>query len=217
MHAEPSPAPRRRGRPRSEELTTRRRHELIEAAYAVFAKKGYAAAGVPDIAAHLDIGHGTFYRYFDSKRDVLDHVVDYGVDLFMRATFADVPPGSAQSLDEFLGQLRAISGRVFTLAETEPGLVQVMLLEATSIDEELTERLMGLMDTFAAMTATYLEHGVRAGFLREDLDTEVAAKALGALLGPGLLRTLRGEFPPATRKRYEDSLVALVSDGVRAR
>jgi AcrR family transcriptional regulator len=212
-----TPAPRGRGRPRSDELTARRRQELVDAAYAVFAEKGYVAAGVADIAARLDIGHGTFYRYFASKRDVLDHVVDAAVERFATATLADVGASPAGTLDEFLAQLRAVLHRVFLLAETEPGLVRVILLEATSIDEQLTERLMGLLDGFTAMTASWLERGVGAGFLRADLDAVVAAKVLGALLAPGLVRALRGHFPPAVRERYEHSLVALVTDGVVAR
>ena len=214
--AEASPTPRRRGRPRSDELTARRRQELVEAAYAVFAEKGYIAAGVPDIVTRLDIAHGTFYRYFTSKRDILDHVVDAAVERFMAETLAAAPPSSAMTADDFVDQLRAVLHRTFTLAETEPGLVQVILLEATSIDEELTDRLMSLMDMFTAMTATYLEHGVRAGFLRADLDPQVAARVLGALMAPGLVRALRGRFPADVRDRYERSLAALIADGVRA-
>jgi AcrR family transcriptional regulator len=217
MNEIPASRRRPRGRPRSDELTARRRQELIEAAYAVFAEKGYAAAAVTDVTARLEIAHGTFYRYFDSKRDILDHVVDYGVDRFMAVTLGEAQPAAAASLEAFVEQLRDMSRRLFALAETEPGLVQVILLEATSIDEELTERLMGLMDMFTAMTAAFLDAGVRAGYLREDLDTDVVAKALGSLLAPGMVRALRGQFPPEMRRRYEDELVALVSDGIRAR
>jgi AcrR family transcriptional regulator len=215
MNAETSPA-RRRGRPRSEERAAQRRQELIEAAYAVFSRKGYNATGVADIAAELGIGHGTFYRYFDSKRDILDHVVDYGVDRFMTATLAEAPPDAASTLDEYLGQLHTITSSLFALVEREPGLVQIMLIEATSIDDELTERLMGLLDTFAVMTAGYIEHGVDAGFLRPDLDTGVTARALMALLGPGLVLALRGRLTDDVRRRYESSLLSLFADGLRA-
>jgi AcrR family transcriptional regulator len=214
---EAEPPPRRRGRPPSEELVARRRQELIEAAYEVFSEKGYTAAGIADIAQKLDIGHGTFYRYFESKRDILDHVVDYGVERVLSVIEADAPPQAAESLEEFLDQMRRISQRLFELVDSEPGLVQVVLLEATSIDEELTRRLMGLMDTFGVMAASYVEHGVQRGFLRSDLDTEVVAHGISALVMPGLLLALRGDFGPEQRRRYRDGLIGLIADGIRRR
>jgi AcrR family transcriptional regulator len=207
---------RRRGRPPSAELAAQRRQEIIEASYEVFAEKGYTAAGIADIAQRLDIGHGTFYRYFESKRDVLDHVVDYGVERVISAIQEDAAPDAADTLEEFSGQLTRIGEKIFELVDSEPGLVQVIMLEATSIDEEMTQRVMGLVDTVGAIAATYLDHGVRSGFLRADLDTEVAAHAIGALLIPGLVNALRGSFGPAERRRYNAGLLSLILDGTRA-
>ena len=214
--ATPEGAPRR-GRPPSAELVARRRQELIEAAYNVFSEKGYTAAGIADIAQRLDIGHGTFYRYFDSKRDILDHVVDYGVERLIDAIQAEEPPQASETLEEFLEQLSHLSDRVFELVDSEPGLVQVIMLEATSIDEELLQRLLGLMDTFGVMASSYLDHGVQRGFLRADMDTEVVAHGISALVIPGLINAIRGTFGPEQRTRYKRELIALVGRGIAAR
>ena len=60
-------------------FSQRKRHELreeiVDAAFAEFAERGYHDTGIADIARRLGIGHGTFYRYFENKRDILDHVV----------------------------------------------------------------------------------------------------------------------------------------------
>jgi AcrR family transcriptional regulator len=215
--ASPPEAPRRRGRPPSDELIARRREELIAAAYEVFSEKGYTAAGIADIAQKLDIGHGTFYRYFESKRDILDHVVDYGFEHFVDTIQQDDAPEAPQTLDEFLDQMRHISERFFALIEREPGLVQVLMLEATSIDEELTARLMGLMDTMGALITTRVEHGIRKGFLRPDLDAEVIAHGLGVLVIPGMIQALRGTFDAKQQQRYTDELIRFVAEGLRTR
>ena len=123
----------RGGRPPPDQLAERRRRQIIEAAYEVFSRKGYSAAGIADIAEELGIGHGTFYRYFKNKRDILDQVVDYGVERIMDAlTLETTEP--AKTLDEFREQLRRIGERLFALLDSEPGLGQIVLLEATSID-----------------------------------------------------------------------------------
>src|SRR3954452_7768325 len=125
------PDPPRRGRPPDEKLAAERRRALIEAAYAVFAEKGYIAAGIADIDERLDVGRGTFYRHFQSKREILDHVVDHALERFLAAIAADAPPGEAATFDEFAAQMRRISDRVFTIAETEPGLIRLLIFEAT--------------------------------------------------------------------------------------
>ena len=47
--------------------TTDRRAELLTAARAVFARKGYEAATVSDIVARAGVAQGTFYLYYPSK------------------------------------------------------------------------------------------------------------------------------------------------------
>src|SRR5437764_9669836 len=124
---------RRGGRPPSEALVERRRREIVEAAYEVFSTKGYTATGIADIAERLGIGHGTFYRYFKNKRDVLDQVVDYGVERLLSVLEAEAA-AQARTLEEFRAQLRRLGERLFALLDSEPGLGQIVLLEATSID-----------------------------------------------------------------------------------
>ena len=43
---------------------------LIEAATATFVENGYDATGTPDIAERAGVSVGTFYRYFDDKKQV---------------------------------------------------------------------------------------------------------------------------------------------------
>jgi AcrR family transcriptional regulator len=208
---------RRRGRrPPPEDLVERRRKEIIEAAYEVFSTKGYSAAGIADIAERLGIGHGTFYRYFKNKRDILDQVVDYGVERIV-GTLELATAEPAGTIDEFRDQLRGIGERLFTLLDSEPGLGQVVLMEATSIDEEMTQRILGLLDTFGALGAAFLQNGVSRGFLRGDIDTDSLGRAVTGLVLPALFAALRGETRAEERTRYIEAMVSLICDGIGAR
>ncbi len=206
---------RRGRRPPPDELVERRRAEIIEAAYEVFSRKGYSATGIADIAERLGMGHGTFYRYFKNKRDILDQVVDYGVERIVSELELETPE-PAKTLDEFREQLRHIGERLFALLDAEPGLGQVVMLEATSIDEEMTQRVLGLIDTFGALAATFLQNGVNRGFLRQDLDTASVGRAITSLTLPGLFAAVRGEAGEDERKRYIDAMVGLVCEGIAA-
>jgi AcrR family transcriptional regulator len=210
-----SPGRRRGRRPPPDELVERRRTEIIEAAYEVFSTRGYSASGIADIAERLGIGHGTFYRYFKNKRDILDQVVDYGVERIVSALELETAE-PARTLDEFRDQLRHIGERLFALLDEDPGLGSVVLLEATSIDEEMTQRVLGLLDTFGGLGAMFLQNGVKQGFLRNDLDTASLGRAITALTLPGLFAAIRGDAGAEERRRYIEAMIGLVCDGLKA-
>ena len=181
----------------------------------VFGERGYKATGTADIAAHLGMGEGTIYRYFENKREIVDHVLDYGVEQLVTAIQEVAPVEAAGSIDELAGQLRVIAAEVFGLFERQPQLVRV-LLESTAIDEELMRRVLGLIDTFAALTAGYLGHGIRVGFVRDDLNLEVLAKGLNALFMPAMFTPVIEPIGPEARAQYVETLVAFACAGIRA-
>ena len=219
MESPPAPGsakPRtRRGRPPEPGLAERRRRQLVESACAVFTERGYETASISAVAKHAGVGQGTVYRYFKSKRMLLDHVLDHGVERMLNAVHGGATRARAESLEEFVAQIRAIAERLFALTQDEPELLKLVLIEASAIDEELEPQLLGLDDTLSAMTVSCLNHGVRAGWRREDLDTEMVAHGMNAMIMPGFLLALRGDATPERRARYVDVLVSFIVHGMR--
>jgi AcrR family transcriptional regulator len=71
--------------------------EILEAALAVFAEKGFAAARMEDIAVRAGVTKGTIYLYFPSKEEVFkslarEHV---GQSLILATEMAEKYEGSA--------------------------------------------------------------------------------------------------------------------------
>src|SRR3954453_14732119 len=54
----------------------RTREQIVDAAFKLFAERGYAATTVADIAAAADIAPRTFFAYFPSKEEVVFHDFD---------------------------------------------------------------------------------------------------------------------------------------------
>ena len=52
-----------------------RRAAILAAARRVFVRKGYHRAGVADIVQEVGVARGTFYRYFEGKREVFAAVL----------------------------------------------------------------------------------------------------------------------------------------------
>jgi AcrR family transcriptional regulator len=63
-------AAKRLGRPADPEHCARRREEILESAVTQFAQHGFADADMQEVADAVQIGKGTIYRYFPSKREL---------------------------------------------------------------------------------------------------------------------------------------------------
>ncbi|MFE3192908.1 TetR/AcrR family transcriptional regulator [Nocardia sp. NPDC059240] len=190
------------------------RQEIIDTAFGCFAEKGYHATGIADIAGVLGIGHGTFYRYFENKRDIIDHVIDDLAARIIESLGTDNAPDAADSLEEYRAQVDRIGDALNRIFLEDQRVAQLLLFQATGIDSELTMRLYGLLDTADSLTAGYLEHGVERGYLRADLDTVNTARAVTGMLLAAIVHGIR--TPDA--KAVDDlshAIRHLLIDGVR--
>ncbi|MER7449044.1 TetR/AcrR family transcriptional regulator [Nocardia beijingensis] len=199
---------------RAERRKAELRQEIIDTAFVCFAEKGYHATGIADIAGHLGIGHGTFYRYFSNKRDIIDHVIDDLAARIIAALGTENAPDAAASLDEYRAQIDRIGVALTEILLADRRVAQLLLFHATGIDDELTQRLYGLLDTADALTAGYLDHGVEQGYLRADLDTLNTARAVTGMLIGGIVYALR-EPDEAAIAGLNQAIRRLLVDGVR--
>ena len=67
------------------------REQIIDAAFALFAERGFAQVSVTDIAARAQVGRTTFFRYFGDKQEVLFADEQRLIDEFSAASTASVP------------------------------------------------------------------------------------------------------------------------------
>lgn len=71
--------------PRSEEqnqiIRDVRREEILRNAMTVFARKGYAASKISDVAKSASLSPGLVYHYFDSKEEMFLAVLDQTLEL----------------------------------------------------------------------------------------------------------------------------------------
>lgn len=183
------------------ERIDRRRSEIIGAAARLFSERGYHETGIADIAASLGVGHGTFYRYFKNKLDIAASAFDHVVGL-LGATMLGEDPTASNTLDEYREQVGRIVHRLFDLFEHEPALIRLFHRNSLDID-----RLSGAMDEFTRYTERFIVNGVEKGFLRSDLNTELAAQLLMAVLFDVTRRAAQAPLSDERKK-------ALLTDGL---
>lgn len=201
---------------RAERHRQQLRAEIVEAAFVEFSERGYHQTAISDIAQRLGIGHGTFYRHFANKRDILEHVIDDTVSKLQAVLSAENAPLVVSSLSEYRAQCERISARFQEFAAANPRAIRLLLLEATSIDPQMTQRVMSLIQLGGVFTASYLKNGVERGFFRADLDVEQTGHAITGLIMSGVLRYLSAPDDLNALARYGDAVIDLLVAGMAA-
>jgi AcrR family transcriptional regulator len=215
MDSERTPASDGERRPGASARGEQRRAEIVQAALDLFTERGYHDTGVADIASRLRMSHGTFYRYFESKRHVLEHLVDEVAARIQIALGAGNAAGLAGTIDEYRDQVAAIVDDLFRLVHDDPRIGRLLLFEATGVDAAMTDKVLGLIDKLRAVTAGYLRHGIEAGFLPTDLDVVETARALNGIAFAGALTALRtAGDEPADPERFAAAALRLMFDGI---
>lgn len=124
-----------------------RREQLVHAAASVFSDKGYRAASVSDIIEEAGVARGTFYLYFESKKDLFLELVE----LYFSG-FAQVLEENHKRLVEVLNARRdPIDAWRQNALDTlryhseNPELTAVVYREAIGLDEHFARRVDELM------------------------------------------------------------------------
>ena len=198
---------------RAEQKKLELRQEIIDAAFACFADNGYHATAIADIAARLGIGHGTFYRYFENKRDIVDHVIN---DLFARLATAlagSNAPDAVETLEGYRAQSERIGEALFTVFSEDPRVIR-LLFEAPGIDSAMADRVLEFYELATTINAQYMAHGVELGYLRPDLDIANTARAINGMILSGALAKLHN--PNLDHQHISAAIRIVMYDGIAA-
>lgn len=189
------------------------RQEIIEAAFIEFSERGYHQTAISHIAKRLGVGHGTFYRHFENKRDILEHVMQSVCEKVKSAMVEDNAPTASNSLEEYESQVQRLGTSLTRIIHETPGLFRILLLEATSIDPEMTQRIMEFFNWCATQVAAYFDNGVKHGFLRKDLDIEATAHVLVGMIFSTVLMSLNSNDHDLF-KRINTAVRRMLLDGI---
>lgn len=201
-------------RPRNPERTALRREQILDAAYQVFASKGYATTTIADVAQSLKLGHGTIYRYFDNKLDLFMAVVAR-ILVHLAGALAGEGPQSSSTLAEYRAQVVRIGNRLAELLEGDPALAKLLFNEAMGISDELDERIQLAFESAGRITELFLHNGKSKGFLRVEMDVEATSLAINALMFEAGRRIMRAQDRQQARERWVNAVVALIFGGIK--
>ncbi len=120
----PKARTRKRGRPKDRELMQRRQEEILDVAARVFAERGFPGTDVQEIADELEVGKGTIYRYFPTKRKLFLAAVDRA----MRRLREEVDASAAEAGDPLERIARAVRAYL-AFFDANPAFVELLMQE----------------------------------------------------------------------------------------
>jgi AcrR family transcriptional regulator len=112
------------GRPVNEELWTQRSEEILDAAAALFAERGFDGANTQELADRLQVGKGTIFRYFPTKRELFLAAADR-----VMRRLSERIDGSYSPDDEPFEQMTKALEAYLAFFEEHPQFVELLIQE----------------------------------------------------------------------------------------
>jgi AcrR family transcriptional regulator len=195
--------------PIREQLLEARRSQILDAAAAVFAEKGFHRATTKEIAGTAGVSEGTIYNYFDTKFDLL-------IGLISRLAVIEQLP------DELLGGLQGDVRSFFvaTFAHRlgrieQAGELLKAILPQVFVNPDLREQFHHkYVQHIALMLEQYVQAQIELGRIRP-VDVPLAVRILqGMFVGLLVMRILGDEAILSGWGDVPDLLATLVFDGL---
>src|SRR5215468_11274319 len=149
-----------------------KRERILVAAERIFARHGFFAARVSEIAREAGVADGTIYLYFKSKDDLLISLFENRmkqVNDRLRRAIADKPPAA---------QLRAFIHTYLQLVSEEPTAAEVVTIELRQSSKFLKEYDNPQFADFLRMLGGIIADGQAGGELDAAIPSHIAARMI---------------------------------------
>lgn len=203
----------RRRRAVGDQEKAARRDQILASAKAVFARKGYQATTIADIARESGLAYGSIYWYFSSK-DELFHALMETEEAALRAHLHDAMSNltaEAGGDAEFRTAVRA----TFEFFEADRATVKLLFRDSYALGDRFEKHLFGIYERFIAdiekMVIVAQERAVIVA-----APPRMVAFSLAALIGQLAHRRLSTD-DGLDAAVVADFVVSLVLDGLRPR
>jgi AcrR family transcriptional regulator len=172
--------------------------EILDAALAVFAERGYAATRMDDIALRAGVTKGTIYLYFDSKDSVFETLVRESIGTALARLLADADRFEGSAADLLRLMLRGI-GRFVTTSDRVV-LPKIIVAEAGNFPALVQFYRREVIDRGLALLQSVIARGVARGEFRPVTPEHAARICVAPLLLAAVWRTT---FAPLDAVPYD--------------
>jgi TetR/AcrR family fatty acid metabolism transcriptional regulator len=191
-----------------------KRRQILDAAIRVFARQGFHATRVSDIADEAGVAYGLVYHYFKSKDEVLNELFAERWSLLLAAIEETDRAGGPHR-----ARLAAVASFIIDSYRHDPELMKVIIVEVTRAANSFGQTHLPEIRRAYQSIAKIVAEGQEAGAFRRDIDPMFASMAFyGAV--EQLLSGWIFDVIPTTDADFDqakDLLVTTICDGLQPR
>lgn len=189
----------------------KRREQILAAAAAAFARKGYHQTSIADILHEAGIARGTIYLYFADKKAILHALID--------RWFAEVEVAHQQTQvglkqEDLNHSLRENLYCWFQFFHERRDLTQILFREAVSIDSHFTDRMQEMNRRANRKRCELLTQLQQSGYLRDDIQVDILNSCLNSIFREVVLEHILPFDEPDLRS-IVDQVQRFIDDGAR--
>jgi TetR/AcrR family fatty acid metabolism transcriptional regulator len=189
-----------------------KRERILKAAIKVFAKNGFYATRVSEIAKAASVADGTIYLYFKNKDDVLVTIFEEGIERLL-TILREV----AESDEPFENRIQRIIELQLGLMEEQRDLAEVITVNLRQSSRLLKQYATPLFMQYIDVIADVVRAGQEEGTFRKDLNPRVVARCLFGAIDAILLTWALGEGDPPALRKAATHCASLFVEGLRKR
>jgi len=141
-----------------------KRRQILDAAVRVFARQGFHATRVSDIADEAGVAYGLVYHYFRSKDEVLNELFVERWSLLLSAIEETDKTGETPRQ-----KLAAVAGFIVDSYRHDPELMKVIIVEVTRAANSFGRTHLPEIRRAYQSIAKIVEDGQEAGAFRKDV------------------------------------------------
>jgi len=191
-----------------------KRRQILDAAVTVFARQGFHATRVSDIADEAGVAYGLVYHYFNSKDQVLNELFLERWSLLL-AAIEEAEGTEGTNRDK----LALVAGFIFDSYRHDPELMKVIIVEVTRAANSFGRTHLPEIRRAYQSIAKIVEDGQKEGAFRDDVAPMFASMSFyGAI--EQLLSGWIFDVIPASDTDFEEAkelVVMTICDGLEPR
>lgn len=161
--------------------------DIVAAARAEIAEKGYEATSMSAIAARAGVVEGTLYRFFKTKQELMLSVAERWLEEIL-----EEDTGS-DSIRGTWNQLRHLIWRTLQLLHSQPAVSRFVLMEMRPTAGYRKTRLFELNRRFTGEVRKVCEAAIHAGEFRQDVSPSLLRDMIFGCIEHHTWAFLRGE------------------------
>jgi AcrR family transcriptional regulator len=191
-----------------------KRRQILDAAVRVFARQGFHATRVSDVADEAGVAYGLVYHYFRSKDEVLSELFVERWSLLLAAIEeADRAGGPHRD------RLAVVAGFIFDSYRHDPELMKVIIVEVTRAANSFGRTHLDQIRRAYESMAKIVADGQAAGEFRDDIDPLFASMSFYGAIEQLLSGWIFGVIPISESgfDEAKDLVVTTICDGLEPR